>query len=158
MQVGPWDLVTEKTTERLAQAMANVTSGGMVMHLHGDLGAGKTTLIRAYLRALGHHGSVKSPTYTLVEPYALPQGIAYHFDLFRLHDPEELELMGVRDYFSSNNLCLVEWPERASSLLGVPDIDAWLSLVHHGRQIAWASGSERGEAWLKNLAETWEMA
>ncbi len=155
MQVGPWELATEQSTERLAHHMAMVTSGGMIIHLHGDLGAGKTTLVRAYLRALGHHGTVKSPTYTLVEPYALPQGIAYHFDLYRLQDPEELELMGVRDYFSSSNLCLVEWPERAGSLLAAPDIDAWLSLVHHGRQIVWASGSERGEVWLNQLVKTW---
>lgn len=155
MQVGPWELATEQSTERFAHHMAMVTSGGMIIHLHGDLGVGKTTLVRAYLRALGHHGAVKSPTYTLVEPYALPQGIAYHFDLYRLQDPEELELMGVRDYFTSSNLCLVEWPERAGSLLAVPDIDVWLSLAHHGRQIALASGSERGETWLNKLVKTW---
>ncbi|WP_028226615.1 tRNA (adenosine(37)-N6)-threonylcarbamoyltransferase complex ATPase subunit type 1 TsaE [Paraburkholderia ferrariae] len=99
---------------------------GLHVQLQGDLGAGKTSLVRATLRALGHAGRVRSPTYTLVEPYtvATPNGELqlYHFDLYRFSDPAEWADAGFREYFAAGAVCLVEWPQRAGGLLGVPDL------------------------------------
>jgi len=103
--------------------------GGIVL-LNGDLGAGKTTLVRGLLRHLGFEGIVKSPTYTLVEPYQVAGRLIYHFDLYRLGDPEELEYIGGRDYWNNNALCLIEWPEKARSYL--PEADLNLTITHQG--------------------------
>ncbi|WP_062059801.1 tRNA (adenosine(37)-N6)-threonylcarbamoyltransferase complex ATPase subunit type 1 TsaE [Cellvibrio sp. OA-2007] len=120
--------------EQLGRVFAQYPSA-LTVHLLGDLGAGKTTLTRGILRAFGHAGAVKSPTYTLVEAYEFAARTVYHFDLYRLGDPEELEYMGIRDYFSANTLCLIEWPARGEGVLPVPDLVVAISVAGDGRSL-----------------------
>lgn len=136
-------LEDEGATEALGGSLATLGEGG-VLFLQGDLGAGKTTLTRGLLRALGHAGSVKSPTYTLVEPYEALQPPVYHFDLYRLGEPEELEFMGIRDYFATDCLAVVEWPERGAGVLPEPDCRVTLSVADGGREVRIQAFSERG--------------
>lgn len=103
----------ERLGQKIWQAM---DEEGMVIYLKGDLGAGKTTFVRGLLRAMGYSGIVKSPTYTLVEPYVIEQKNIYHFDFYRINDPQALEDIGLRDYFQAESYCLIEWPEKAAGL------------------------------------------
>ena len=146
--------------EAIESVRAAIASGGDAFHglqvqLVGDLGAGKTTLVRATLRGLGHTGRVRSPTYTLVEPYVLerPAGelALYHFDLYRFTDPAEWADAGFREYFDSGAICLVEWPQRAGRLLGVPDLVFSLDLDSDGsgRVLVARAYSESGKACLE---------
>jgi tRNA threonylcarbamoyladenosine biosynthesis protein TsaE len=136
-------------------ATAHQAFHGLQVQLVGDLGAGKTTLVRATLRGLGHTGRVRSPTYTLVEPYVLerPAGelALYHFDLYRFTDPAEWADAGFREYFDSGAICLVEWPQRAGRLLGVPDLVFALDLDREGdgRVLVARAYSESGKACLE---------
>ncbi|MHA3078674.1 tRNA (adenosine(37)-N6)-threonylcarbamoyltransferase complex ATPase subunit type 1 TsaE [Acinetobacter sp. ANC 5502] len=120
-------LTSEQDTQRLAQAVAVHFSQG-VIYLMGDLGAGKTTLTRYLLQKLGHKGAVKSPTYTLVEPYQIAERAIFHFDLYRLNDPYELELMGIRDYLETPKaLFIFEWPSKGGD--EIPDADLSIEIL-----------------------------
>lgn len=144
----------EAETEQLGGELARLAKAsgqGLVVFLEGDLGMGKTTLSRGLIRALGHEGAVKSPTYTLVEPYEHLVPPAYHFDLYRLGDPEELEYMGIRDYFDGGSICLIEWPERGEGLLPEPDIEICLEPQDEGRSATVRAGSELGATFLNEL-------
>ena len=120
----------------LGGQIATLLPIGGVVKLYGDLGAGKTTLVRGLLRSLGFEGTVKSPTYTLVEPYHTAQRHIYHFDLYRLADPEELEYLGVRDYFRPDALCLLEWPDKAANFIPKADLEVHINYSENGRNIS----------------------
>jgi tRNA threonylcarbamoyladenosine biosynthesis protein TsaE len=125
---------------------------GCLVFLHGNLGAGKTTFTRGCLRAAGHAGAVKSPTFTLVEEYALRDRTLFHFDLYRLNDPEELEWMGIRDYLRPDTACFIEWPERGAGVLPEADVEITLEIEGEGRRAALVANTDAGRAVLAALA------
>ena len=144
-------------TVYLADTAATESAGGalwrcvlhdrrLVVYLRGDLGAGKTTLVRGLLRAAGHHGPVRSPTYTLIEPYALSEGSACHLDLYRLADPEELEYVGIRDVVDGPVLMLVEWPQRGRGVIPPADVEMVLDYDGEGRRLELVGRTDPGKA------------
>jgi tRNA threonylcarbamoyladenosine biosynthesis protein TsaE len=147
-------LEDQSDTEEFGGQLAAACEGGLLVFLQGQLGAGKTTLVRGFLRELGHSGSVKSPTYTLVEPYALGERNVYHLDLYRLGNAEELEWIGVRDLFEDETICLVEWPEQGEGFLPEPDLRVHLRVEGSGREIRVEAVSPRGGQLLRNLVST----
>jgi tRNA threonylcarbamoyladenosine biosynthesis protein TsaE len=146
------NLVGEEAMMGFGARLAAVTGAVGVIFLEGDLGAGKTTLSRGLIRGLGHVGAVKSPTFTLVEPYEIGSLRAYHFDLYRLVDPEELEYLGIRDYLEEDALCLIEWPERGAGFLPKPDMTITIRPQAQGRSLLLSPQGSRGEAWCAALA------
>ncbi len=147
----------ENAMVSLGESVGEACAGGAVIFLQGQLGAGKTTLTRGILRSVGHSGAVKSPTYTLVEPYEYEQPV-YHFDLYRLGEPEELEYMGIRDYFSMGNLCVIEWPERGVGFLPLADLEVTIAVIEDdsrkgetGRALKLEAQTSRGESILARL-------
>jgi tRNA threonylcarbamoyladenosine biosynthesis protein TsaE len=144
-------IATEKDMEALGGRFASALGRLRLINLNGPLGAGKTTLVRGLVQALGHAGSVKSPTFTLVEPYRFNGRQFYHFDLYRLQAPEELEFLGIRDYLAGPGLCVVEWAERAGGLLPAPDVDVMIQSANSGRSVQLTAHTPQGEAWLGSL-------
>lgn len=126
------------------------------IYLQGDLGMGKTTLCRGVVQSFGHRGVVKSPTYTLVEPYDFGRWLVYHFDLYRLADPEELEYLGIRDYFSVPALRLIEWPDRGEGVLPEADLRLQIELEQGGRRITLSPRSARGALIAQAVAQAVE--
>jgi tRNA threonylcarbamoyladenosine biosynthesis protein TsaE len=143
----------EEAMVALGSLLASALSGGLVIYLHGDLGMGKTTLCRGIIQSLGHQGAVKSPTYTLVEPYQLQTQSINHFDLYRLADPEELEFMGIRDYFGADNVALVEWPERGKGILPPADLVITIEREGDGRKVELSAETAAGTDVLAAMAE-----
>ena len=151
MEKREFTLANEAETVKIGTQLSEVIKPPLTLFLEGDLGAGKTTFSRGLIQSLGHQGAVKSPTYTLVEPYELDSLKVFHFDLYRLMDPEELEFMGIRDYFSDDSLCIVEWPERGQELLPQADIHIEIQYLETGRKLVMEARTENGEALLKQL-------
>jgi tRNA threonylcarbamoyladenosine biosynthesis protein TsaE len=144
-------LADESATVALAQRLAERLRPGMVIFLHGDLGAGKTTLVRGMMNALGYAGRIKSPTYTLVEPYHINGLDLRHFDLYRLHDEVEWETAGFRDEFDGHNIFLIEWPERARGFIPKADIEITFKILPHGRNIDIKGNTPSGRECLKQF-------
>lgn len=140
-----WLKDEQATLQFAAQLAASLPAGGLTIHLHGDLGAGKTTLTRGLLQALGYKGNVKSPTYTLVEHYQLNGKPVFHFDLYRLADPEELLYLGIEDYLDQQALLLIEWPEQGGDLLPEPDLTVNLRYLTEGRELQLKPNSPAGQ-------------
>ncbi len=145
-----------EATERLAQALARTAPVPAVVHLHGDLGAGKSTLARGWLRALGVTGAIRSPTYTLVERYPLPVGEALHLDLYRIGDGAELEFLGLDDADAA--LWLVEWPERGGASLPAADLRVVLAIEDNGRRCELQPITAAGRDWLLRAGAGHELA
>lgn len=138
-------LESPQATEALGSRLAGAVLGRCIVYLRGDLGTGKTTLARGFLRARGYQGMVKSPTYTLLEPYKINDIPVFHLDLYRLVDPDELEFIGLRDLLGENAILLVEWPERGQGVLPPPDLVIVLSYKKGGRLCLMTAESPQGE-------------
>ena len=150
-----YKLHDEAGTDALGSALARILQPGLAIYLQGDLGTGKTALTRALLHAAGYAGHVKSPTYTLAEPYSIMLGARMvtliHFDLYRMLSPDEFLEAGFREHFSQNNICIVEWPEKGENVLPRPDIEIALSVQGLGREVELRALSDKGLECLARL-------
>ncbi len=144
-------LADAEATEAFGACLYRAMVSGAVIYLEGQLGAGKTTLVRGFLQEAGVSGRIKSPTYTLVETYVTPSMKVAHFDLYRLQDPEELEWIGFRDYLQKESVCFVEWPEKGRGFLPPADLIIRIECQDQGRRIELKAESERGQAILEQL-------
>ena len=149
-----WLLHDEAETMALGGQLFQAMSDGALIFLDGNLGAGKTTLVRGWLREAGYQGVVKSPTYTLLEEYRINGRTTYHFDLYRLADPEELEWIGIRDFLQQEQTVFIEWAQRGAGLLPLPDICFALEIVQEGRIATIDCNSERGKLIEKKLVNS----
>jgi tRNA threonylcarbamoyladenosine biosynthesis protein TsaE len=145
-------ILTEKEMMTFAEQFSTRCHPPLVIYLSGELGAGKTTFSRGFLHGLGHEGKVKSPTYTLVETYSFDQLQVFHIDLYRIYDPEELELIGIRDYFHADSLCLIEWPQQGRGKIPPPDILCDFYIEDDKRKLIFSTHSVQGERIMRSLA------
>ncbi|MEI7841987.1 MAG: tRNA (adenosine(37)-N6)-threonylcarbamoyltransferase complex ATPase subunit type 1 TsaE [Gallionellaceae bacterium] len=146
------NLPDEAATAAFAARLAPALQAGMVIYLRGDLGAGKTTLVRNVLIELSYIGKVKSPTYTLIEQYEVAGLHLRHFDLYRFRDAEEWESAGFRDEFNGDNICMVEWPEQAAGLLPAADLEIIFTILPDSRALELQANSDKGKQCLAKLA------
>lgn len=135
------------------ESLSALLPSDCVIYLEGDLGTGKTTLTRGILHGLGHHGAVRSPTYTLIEPYQVSNGPVYHLDLYRLADPEELEYLGLRDLMGEDAMWVVEWPDRGSGMLPEADLRIRIDDIPEGRRLTLLGSTARGRAIIAGLSD-----
>lgn len=150
------ELPDESSQEMLGARLADVCVAPMLIFLEGDLGAGKTTLARGFLRRLGHRGAVKSPTYTLIEPYEIDGRKVYHLDLYRVADPAELDYLGLREMLAEEAVLLIEWPERGAGWLPPADLRIVIRHRAEGREIMLAAPGPRGEGPLSILCRDFQ--
>ncbi len=142
---------SESAQEQVGAALSELLVNSLIIYLHGDLGTGKTTLVRGMLRALGYKGAVKSPTYTLIEPYEIDQRLINHFDLYRLADAEELEYLGIRDMLAECSVMLFEWPEKGAGVIPAADLQINIDYRIDGRLLQFIPSSELGERVIDDL-------
>lgn len=140
-----------EATEEFGRKVASFCGADTVLFLYGDLGTGKTTFVRGFLNALGCPEKIKSPTYTLVEHYEVSDQTIYHFDLYRLDNPQELTFIGIDEYFSNGTIVLIEWPEKAGNYIPKPDLSLFLKMVEDGRELILKSHNKKGAKLLEKL-------
>lgn len=146
-------IVNETDMLALGAKLAQACGDTAVIFLYGPLGAGKTTFARGFLRGIGYEGKVKSPTYTLVEPYQVARGYVYHFDLYRLRDPLELDFMGIHDYFIPKSICLIEWPEYGEGILPHADVACHIKIKEDQRVIKLVAQTSIGNHIIERLQD-----
>ena len=144
-------LKNETETLALGAQLATACTAPCILFLYGELGAGKTTLARGFLQGLGYQDAIKSPTYTLVEPYTINQQLVFHFDLYRIKNPHELEFIGIDDYFTQQAIFIIEWPERSAGILPTPDLTCYIEHQTEGRELQLQAKSARGEEILAKV-------
>ncbi len=147
------ELDNEQGTQHLGEVIGEHLTVPLICYLQGELGAGKTRLVRAIIQSIGYSGNIKSPTYTLVEPYQLERFNIYHFDLYRLSDPEELDFLGIRDYFDHQSVAFIEWPEKGKGWLAIADISIILEINGDGRNIRLIGQTNIGKKLLLKLKQ-----
>lgn len=143
----------EQAMFELASRLAALELTTAIFYLYGELGAGKTTFVRGFLRGLGYKNSVKSPTYTLVEEYSFKKFHVFHFDLYRLNQPQELDYLGIEDYFIPNAICFVEWPEKGVGKLPLPDLSCYIEHAGDARKLKLIAHSVLGEEIMRRITE-----